>query len=242
MKLLLIPVFISLLDAASAAKLQITLPQSLSVREGENVTLPCSFYPPSPDLSHIVLEWFTMPRRYTENVTRREMTKIYQSGYEKEDLSIVKSVGDVRMGNCSIGIPNFPSSLGPVALCIIKCHRCNAENIEVREEMVLNVMPADPQLHSGASGMSVAAAEETSPTAGPHFRGRKGLVAAVVVVAAAVVIIFIQKRRRSSGTSPGSHSGDGQADVHGGVEENWRPLMEVNGHKGDNGDNGTDGV
>ncbi|XP_078739899.1 uncharacterized protein LOC144953215 [Lampetra fluviatilis] len=204
----------------------------------------CSFSPPSPDLGHIVLEWFTMPRRYAENVTRREMTKIYQSGYEMHPLSIVKSVGDVRMGNCSIGIPNFPISLGPVALCIIKCHRCNAENTEVREEMVLNVMPADPQLHSGASGTSVAAAGETSPTAGPHFRGRKGLVAAVVVVvvvAAAVVIIFIQKRRRSSGTSPGSDSGDGQADVHGGVE-NWRPLMEVNGHKGDNGDNGTGAV
>ncbi|CAN0413019.1 unnamed protein product [Lampetra fluviatilis] len=142
MKLVLIPVFISLLDVAFATKLQITLPQSLSVREGENVTIPCSFSPPPPDLNHIVLEWFTMPKRYAENMTRREMAKIYQSGDEMHPLCIVKSVGDVLMGDCSIRIPNFPRSLGPVALCRIDCRRCNTENTEVREEVLLNVMPA----------------------------------------------------------------------------------------------------
>ncbi|XP_061403756.1 uncharacterized protein LOC133339628 [Lethenteron reissneri] len=228
MKLVLISVFIFLLDAASATKLQITLPQNLSVREGENVTLPCSFSPPSPDLSHIVLEWFTMPRRYADNMTRREMKKIYQSGYEKEDLSIVKSVGDVRTGNCSIGIPNFPSNLGPVALCIIKCRRCNAENTVVQEEMVLNVMPAAPRSHDrGVSDATLTLLEETSHKGAVVAAWVLGTLAVIVIIIIIVSVFVWMKHRRSSGLCPHSRSGGGNEDLRG--DGNGQPLM--NGHE-----------
>nr|XP_032835667.1 uncharacterized protein LOC116957543 [Petromyzon marinus]XP_032835668.1 uncharacterized protein LOC116957543 [Petromyzon marinus] len=229
MKLVLIPLFISLLDAASAAMLQITLPQSLSVREGENVTIPCSFSPPTSSLSHIVLQYFTMPRHYAENVTNREMKKIYQSGYENEELSIVKSVGDVLMGDCSIGIPNFPKNLGPVVLCRIDCRRCNAENTEVQGEVLLNVTPAAPRSHGGGvSDVTLAPLEETS-----H---KGGVVAAWVLVPLAVIVIIIivsvfvwkkKNHRRCSWPCPHSRSDGGNADVHGDV--NGQPLM--NGHE-----------
>ncbi|CAN0413070.1 unnamed protein product [Lampetra fluviatilis] len=145
MKLVLISLFIFLLDAASAVKLQITLPKTLSVRVGENVTIPCSFSPPSPDLSHTLVECFTIPRRYAENVTSREMKKIYQSGDQMHPLSKVKSAGDVLTGDCSIGMTNISSSLGPVVLCRIDCRRCNTENTVVQGEVLLNVMPAGEQ-------------------------------------------------------------------------------------------------
>nr|XP_032835670.1 uncharacterized protein LOC116957547 [Petromyzon marinus]XP_032835671.1 uncharacterized protein LOC116957547 [Petromyzon marinus]XP_032835673.1 uncharacterized protein LOC116957547 [Petromyzon marinus] len=229
MKQVIIPLFISLLDAASAAMLQITLPQSLSVREGENVTIPCSFSPPTSSLSHIILLCFTMPRHYAENVTSREMKKIYFLGYEKEDLSIVKSVGDVLTGDCSIGIPNFPKSLGPVALCRIDCRRCNAENTVVQGEVLLNVMPAAPRSHGGdVSDVTLAPLEETS-----H---KGGVVAAWVLVPLAVIVIiiivsvFVRKKknhRRSSWPCLHSRSDGGNSDVHGDV--NGQPLM--NGHK-----------
>ncbi|XP_078739919.1 uncharacterized protein LOC144953233 isoform X2 [Lampetra fluviatilis] len=203
MKLVLIPVFISLLDAALAAMLQITLPQSLSVREGENVTLPCSFSPPATHLNHIVLEWFTMPRRYAENVTRREMKKIYQSGYENEDFRFVKSVGDVRTGNCSIGIPNFPRSLGPVALCRIDCRRCNVENTEVQEEMVLNVMPAAPRSHGGGvSDATLAPREETSLKGAVVAAWVLPVISVISIIIIIIVSVFVWKKKkccRSSG-------------------------------------------
>nr|XP_032835676.1 uncharacterized protein LOC116957549 [Petromyzon marinus] len=196
MKLVIIPLFISLLDAASAAMLQITLLQSLSVREGENVTIPCSFSPSTSSLDHIIIEWFTIPRHYAENVTRRELKKIYQTRDEKEDLSIVKSVGDVRTGDCSIGIPNFPKNLGPVALCRIDCRRCNAENTVVQGEVLLNVMPAAPRSHGGGvSDVTLAPLEETS-----H---KGGVVAAWVLVPLAVIVIiiivsvFVRKKKKN---------------------------------------------
>ncbi|XP_078739906.1 uncharacterized protein LOC144953222 [Lampetra fluviatilis] len=229
MKLVLIPVFISLLDVAFATKLQITLPQSLSVREGENVTIPCSFSPPPPDLNHIILEWFTMPKRYAENMTRREMAKIYQSGDEMHPLCIVKSVGDVLTGDCSIGIPNFPRSFGPVVLCRIDCRRCNTENTVVQGEVLLNVMPAAPRSHGGGvSDATLTPLEETS---------HKGaVVAAWVLGTLAVIVVFSvvvwMKHRRSSGLCPHSRSGGGEnADVPGDVDGdgNEQPLMD--GHE-----------
>nr|XP_032835656.1 uncharacterized protein LOC116957542 isoform X1 [Petromyzon marinus]XP_032835657.1 uncharacterized protein LOC116957542 isoform X1 [Petromyzon marinus]XP_032835659.1 uncharacterized protein LOC116957542 isoform X1 [Petromyzon marinus]XP_032835660.1 uncharacterized protein LOC116957542 isoform X1 [Petromyzon marinus] len=232
MKQVIIPLFISLLDAASAAMLQITLPQSLSVREGENVTIPCSFSPPTSSLSHIVLEYFTMPRRYAENVTRREMKKIYQSGYEKEDLSIVKSVGDVLMGDCSIGIPNFPNNLGPVVLCCIDCRRCNAENTVVQGEVLLNVTPAAPHSHGGdVSDVTLAPLEETS-----H---KGGVVAAWVLVPLAVIVIIIvsifvwkkKNHRRCSWPCPHSRSDGGCKDVPGDVRRDVKGQPLMNGHE-----------
>nr|XP_032835677.1 uncharacterized protein LOC116957550 [Petromyzon marinus] len=212
MKLVLIPLFISLLDAASAAKLQITLPTSLSVREGENVTIPCSFSPSTSSLDHIILLWFTMPRHYAENMTRREMKKIYQTRDEKEDLSIVKSVGDVRTGDCSIGIPNFPKNLGPVALCRIDCRRCNAENTVVQGEVLLNVMPAAPRSHGGGvSDVTLAPLEETS-----H---KGGVVAAWVLVPLAVIVIiiivsiFVWKKNHRRSSWPCLHSRSGTPSV-----------------------------
>ncbi|XP_061403749.1 uncharacterized protein LOC133339627 [Lethenteron reissneri] len=230
MKLVLIPVFISLLDTALAAMLQITLPQSLSVREGENVTLPCSFSPPATHLDHIIIQWFWMPRRYAENMTRREMKKIYQTRDEKKDFSIVRSVGDVLTGDCSIGIPNISSSLGPVALCRIDCRRCNAENNEVQGEVLLDVMPAAPQSDGGGvSDATLAPREETS------LNGV--LVAAYVLVAvlfAISVIIFVfiwMKCRRSSGLCPPSRSGGGNADVPGDVRGDVNGQLLMNGHE-----------
>ncbi|XP_075912629.1 uncharacterized protein LOC116957550 [Petromyzon marinus] len=196
MKLVLIPLFISLLDAASAAKLQITLPTSLSVREGENVTIPCSFSPSTSSLDHIILLWFTIPRHYAENMTRREMKKIYQTRDEKEDLCIVKSVGDVLMGDCSIGIPNFPKSLGPVALCRIDCRRCNAENTVVQGEVLLNVMPAAPRSHGGGvSDVTLAPLEETSHKGG--VVGAWVLVPLAVIVIIIIVSVFVRKKKKN---------------------------------------------
>ncbi|XP_061403804.1 uncharacterized protein LOC133339661 [Lethenteron reissneri] len=206
MKLVLIPVFISLLDAASIAKLQITLPQSLSVTEGENVTIPCSFYPPATHLDHIVLQCFTMPRHYAENMTRKEMKKIYQSGDEMHPLCIVKSVGDVLMGDCSIGIPNFPGSFGPVLLCRIECYRCNAENTKVQGEVVLNVMAAAPQSHGGGvSDATLAPREETSHKGGVVAAWVLPVVISIISVISIIIIVvsvFVwkkKKRHRSSG-------------------------------------------
>ncbi|XP_078739984.1 uncharacterized protein LOC144953287 [Lampetra fluviatilis] len=205
MKLVLISLFIFLLDAASIAKLQITLPHNLSVTEGENVTIPCSFSPPATHLDHIVIQCFTMPRRYAENMTRREMTKIYQTRDEKEDLSIVKSVGDVLTGDCSIGIPNFPGSFGPVLLCRIECHRCNAENTKVQGEVVLNVMPAAPQSDGGGvSDATLVPLEETSHKGGVVAAWVLPVISviSVIIVVIIVVSVFVwkkKKRHRSSG-------------------------------------------
>ncbi|XP_061403767.1 uncharacterized protein LOC133339635 [Lethenteron reissneri] len=232
MKLVLISLFIFLLDAALAAMLKITLPQSLSVREGENVTIPCSFSPPATHPDHIIIQCFTMPRRYAENMTRREMKKIYQTRDEKEDFSIVKSVGDVLMGDCSIGIPNFPNSLGPVALCRIDCRRCNAENNEVQGEVLLDVMPAAPQSHGGGvSDATLAPLEETSD--------KGGVVAAwilPVVISASVIFIVVsvfiwQKRHPSSGLCLHSRSGGRNADVHGDVHGDVNGQLLMNGHE-----------
>ncbi|XP_078739915.1 uncharacterized protein LOC144953231 [Lampetra fluviatilis] len=211
MKLVLIPVFISLLDAASTAMLQITLPQSLSVREGENVTLPCSFSPPSIGLGHIIIQWFTMPRRYAENMTRREMKKIYQSGDEMHPLSKVKSAGDVLTGDCSIGIPSFPGSLGPVALCRIDCRRCNTENTVVQGEVLLNVMPAAPRSHGGGvSDATLAPREETTLKGAVVAAWVLPVISVISIIIIIIVSVFVWKKKkccRSSGPCHRSRSG-----------------------------------
>ncbi|XP_075912622.1 uncharacterized protein LOC142905355 [Petromyzon marinus] len=244
MKLVLIPLFISLLDAALAAMLQITLPQSLSVREGENVTIPCSFSPSTSSLSHIVLLWFTMPRHYAENVTSREMKKIYFLGYEKDDLSIVKSVGDVLTGDCSIGIPNFPKNLGPVALCRIDCRRCNAENTEVQGEVLLNVMPAAPRSHGGGvSDVTLTPLEETSHKGGVVaarvltvvvISAIIIIIVIIIIVVIPVIVVFVRKKKNHRWCSwPCLHSRSdgGCKDVPGDVRRDVKGQPLMNGHE-----------
>ncbi|XP_075912628.1 uncharacterized protein LOC142907244 [Petromyzon marinus] len=161
---------------------------------------------------------------------------IYNSYGEDSRPDVATFVGDLAKGDCSLLLPN--DSRGSVIDFSFQFYNASRLNA------TLSVVEAAPQTHSGASGTTVAAAAETSPTAGPHFRGWTGIVVAVVVAVVVVVVavvIFIQKRRRSSGSSPGSHSGDGQADVHGDVEENGHPLMVAitNGPTEANGDVGT---
>ncbi|XP_061437626.1 uncharacterized protein LOC133362717 isoform X1 [Lethenteron reissneri] len=219
MKPVLISLFVFLLlDAALAVKLQLTLPKSLSVREGENVTLPCSFSPPATHLDHVVVQWFTMPRRYAENVTSGDMTLIYFSGDETaDDSSVAKSAGDVLAGDCSVGIPNFPGSLGPVALCRVDCRRCDAAgNAAVQAELLLqlqDVTAAAPRRpHGGALSEATAAPPGETP---PH---RAGLLVAGVLAPVAVVVYVVsvckgnntrRRRRRRRRRRP---SGPGQPD------------------------------
>ncbi|CAN0413042.1 unnamed protein product [Lampetra fluviatilis] len=156
---------------------------------------------------------------------------IYNSYREVPRPDLATFLGDLAKGDCSLMLPNNSRD------SVIDFNLINVNQPNVTLSVV-----EDPQPHGGASGMTVAAAAETSPTAGPHFLGWKGIVAVVVgvvIVVAAAAVIFIPKHCRSSGSSPGSHSGDGQADVHGDVEKNGHLLMEVNGHKWDNGDKGT---
>ncbi|XP_078740004.1 uncharacterized protein LOC144953308 [Lampetra fluviatilis] len=201
------------------------LPASIPVPGGlvRTVLVRCSFSLLPNSTGRINLK----VTRYSSSESRL----IYNSYREVPRPDLATFLGDLAKGDCSLMLPNNSRD------SVIDFNLINVNQPNVTLSVV-----EDPQPHGGASGMTVAAAAETSPTAGPHFLGWKGIVAVVVgvvIVVAAAAVIFIPKHCRSSGSSPGSHSGDGQADVHGDVEKNGHLLMEVNGHKWDNGDKGT---
>ncbi|XP_075912686.1 uncharacterized protein LOC142907273 [Petromyzon marinus] len=207
----------------SAANVSIAVPEDLVGA----VLVRCSFSPLLDIKGGINL-------KVTKSSSNKSIV-IYNSYGEDSRPDVATFVGDLAKGDCSLLLPN--DSRGSVIDFSFQFYNASRLNA------TLSVVEA-PQPHSGASGTTVAAAAETSPTAGPHFRGWTGIGAAVVVAVVVVVVavvIFIQKRRRSSGSSPGSHSGDGQADVHGDVEENGHPLMVAitNGPTEANGDGGT---
>nr|XP_032835624.1 uncharacterized protein LOC116957523 [Petromyzon marinus] len=207
----------------SAANVSIAVPEDLVGA----VLVRCSFSPLLDIKGGINL-------KVTKSSSNKPIV-IYNSYGEDSRPDVATFVGDLAKGDCSLLLPN--DSRGSVIDFSFQFYNASRLNA------TLSVVEA-PQTHSGAGGTTVAAAAETSPTAGPHFRGWTGIGAAVVVAVVVVVVavvIFIQKRRRSSGSSPGSHSGDGQADVHGDVEENGHPLMVAitNGPTEANGDGGT---
>ncbi|XP_061403692.1 uncharacterized protein LOC133339590 [Lethenteron reissneri] len=166
-----------------------------------------------------------------------ESNLIYDSRQEDFRPDLATFVGDLAKGDCSLLLPNNSRD------SVLDYKLVNASRLIV----TLSAFE-DPQPHGGASGTTVAAAAETSPTASPHL-GTKGIVAVAVVAVVAVVgvvvavaaVLFIQNRRRSSRSSPGSHSGDVQADVRGDEEENGIPLMTMitTGPTEENGDVGT---
>ncbi|XP_075912625.1 uncharacterized protein LOC116957548 isoform X1 [Petromyzon marinus] len=208
--LLVAAAFISLLPVKSAVKLQLSLPESVDVTEGESVTLPCSFSPPSTVSSGLYITWLTMPTCYI----------IYDSQLGNPWLGRAEFAGDEEKGDCSLRLLNVSRTLSPVFKCDVICTSCGTNDWKVEREVKLNV--------------SVAAARsrgETSPTPRVHSWWDTVLmviVVAGVILASAAVILFIKMHPWSSGSSPRSRSGDGQADVDGGVGDNGHPLTMVN--------------
>nr|XP_032835649.1 uncharacterized protein LOC116957539 isoform X2 [Petromyzon marinus] len=209
--LLVTAAFISLLPVMSAVKLQLSLPESVDVTEGESVTLPCSFSPPSTVSSDLYITWVTMPTRYI----------IYDSLLGNLWLGRAEFAGDKEKGDCSLRLLNVTRTLSPVFKCDVLCTSCGTNDWKVEREVKLNVTAAAARSRG-----------ETSPTPRVHFRWDTVvtvvIVVAGVILASAAVIFFIKMHPWSSWSSPRSHSGDGQADVDGGVEKNGHPLMMVN--------------
>nr|XP_032835651.1 sodium channel subunit beta-2-like isoform X4 [Petromyzon marinus] len=208
--LLVTAAFISLLPVMSAVELQLSLPESVDVTEGESVTLPCSFSSPSTVSSGLYITWLTMPTGYI----------IYDSLIGNLWLGRAEFAGDKEKGDCSLRLLNVSRTLSPVFNCDVICISCGKDNWKVEREVKLNV--------------TVAAARsrgETSPT--PRVHSWRDTVVTVLIVvagvilASAAVIFFMKMHPWSSGSSPRSHSGDGQADVDGDVQDG-HPLMEVN--------------
>ncbi|XP_061403783.1 uncharacterized protein LOC133339643 isoform X2 [Lethenteron reissneri] len=219
MKWLLVTAFISLLPVTSAVKLQLFLPESVDVTEGENVTFPCSFSSPPTISSGLYITWLTMPTGYI----------IYDSQLGNPWLGIAEFTGDKEKGDCSLMLLNVSRTLSPVFKCDVICTSCGTINWKVEREVKLNVTAAAPQSR-GETVETVAAVVMVV------------IVVVGMILASTAVILFIKRHPWSSWSSPRSLSGDGQADVHGDVEENGHPLMMVNGHKEDNGYKGMDTV
>lgn len=77
MKWVLVIAFISLLPVTSAVKLQLSLPESVNVTEGENVTLPCSFSPPPTKSNALLIKWVMMPTHYSERMPRWDIIELH---------------------------------------------------------------------------------------------------------------------------------------------------------------------
>ncbi|XP_061403791.1 uncharacterized protein LOC133339650 [Lethenteron reissneri] len=213
MKWPLVAAFISLLPVTSAVKLQLFLPESVDVTEGESVTLPCSFSSPPTVSSALYITWLTMPTGYI----------IYDSHLGNLWLGRAEFAGEKEKGDCSLRLLNVATTLSPVFQCDVICTSCGMKDWKVEREVKLNVTAAAPR--SGG---------ETSPTPRVHSRWKTAVAGGLILGVVAAIVVYLIYRR--------SRSGDGQADVHGDVEKNGHPLMEVNEDKGGNGDKGTDTV
>ncbi|XP_078476688.1 uncharacterized protein LOC144737712 [Lampetra planeri] len=240
MKWLLVAAFISLPPVTSAVKLQLSLPESLDVTEGQSVTLACSFSPPSTNLSDLFISWVTIPTGYP----------IYDSHLGNLWLEIAEFAGNEEKGDCSIRLLNISRNLDPVLKCHVYCYHCGTDDWKVEREVKLNVTAAAPRSRGETSPIPRVHSwwETVEPVAVVVTEVTEATVVTVVIVVVGViltpvaVILFIKFHPWSSWSFPRSYSGDGKADMNGGVEENGHPLMMVNGHKGHKGDKGTDAV
>ncbi|XP_061403796.1 uncharacterized protein LOC133339655 [Lethenteron reissneri] len=252
MKWLLVAAFISLLPVTSAVNLQLSLPESVDVTEGESVTLPCSFSPPPTKSNALLIKWVMMPTHYSEKMPKWDIIEIYDSHSGNSRPGVAEFVGDEK-GDCSFRILNVSRTLGPVFKCHVYCYRCGTDDWKVFGEVKLNVTAAAPRSRGETSPTPRVHSwwETVKPVAAVVTVATEATVVTVVTVVIMVVgviltpvavILFIKFHPWSSWSFPRSYSGDGKADMNGGVEENGHPLMMVNGHKGDNGDKGTDAV
>ncbi|XP_061403797.1 uncharacterized protein LOC133339656 [Lethenteron reissneri] len=224
MKWLLVAAFISLPPVTSAVKLQLSLPESLDVTEGQSVTLACSFSPPSTDLSDLFISWVMIPTGYP----------IYDSHLGNLWLEIAEFAGNEEKGDCSIRLLNISRNLGPVLKCHVYCYHCGTDDWKVEREVKLNVTAAAPRSQGGTSGTTVAPEGETSATPVVEWwcRVLQTMLAMGVTLGLGAVIVTCIPLPQQFGSSLHSRSGDGQADVHGDVEVNGHLLMMVIGHKG----------
>ncbi|XP_078476689.1 uncharacterized protein LOC144737713 [Lampetra planeri] len=193
MKWLLVAAFISLPPVTSAVKLQLFLPESVDVTEGENVTLTCSFSSPPTVSSGLYITWLTMPTGYI----------IYDSQLGNPWLGIAEFAGDKEKGDCSLRLLNVSTTLSPVFKCDIICTSCGTINWQVEREVKLNMTAAAPLSHG-----------VTSPTPRVHsWRETVVTVVTVVIMVVGVilgsvaVILFIKRHRCSSWSFPQYHAG-----------------------------------
>ncbi|XP_078739897.1 uncharacterized protein LOC144953213 [Lampetra fluviatilis] len=168
MKWLLVAAFISLLPVASAVELQLFLPESVDVTEGESVTLPCSFSPPSTVSSGLYITWLTMPTRYI----------IYDSLIGNVWLERAEFVGDKEKCDCSLRVLNVSRTLSPVFKCDVLCTSCGKVDLRVEREVKLNVTAAAPRSHG-----------ETSPTPRVYSWSETLVMVEMVVIVVAGVIL-----------------------------------------------------
>ncbi|XP_061403787.1 uncharacterized protein LOC133339646 isoform X2 [Lethenteron reissneri] len=141
MKWVLVTAFISLLPVTSAVKLQLSLPDSVNVTEGENVTLPCSFSPPPIKSNALLIKWVMMPTHYSEKMPRWDIIEVYDSHSGNSRPGVAEFVGDEN-SDCSFRIINVSRTLGPVFKCDVYCYRCGTEDCQVFGEVKLNVTAA----------------------------------------------------------------------------------------------------
>ncbi|CAN0418718.1 unnamed protein product [Lampetra planeri] len=121
-----------LATVTSAVKLQLFLPESVDVTEGENVTLTCSFSSPPTVSSGLYITWLTMPTGYI----------IYDSQLGNPWLGIAEFAGDKEKGDCSLRLLNVSTTLSPVFKCDIICTSCGTINWQVEREVKLNMTAA----------------------------------------------------------------------------------------------------
>ncbi|XP_061403690.1 uncharacterized protein LOC133339597 isoform X2 [Lethenteron reissneri] len=197
MKWVLVAAFISLLPVTSAVKLQLSLPESVDVTEGENVTLPCSFSSLSTDSSGLYITWLTMPTRYI----------IYDSLHGNIRLGIAEFAGDKEKGDCSLRLLNVSRTLSPVFKCHVICTSCGKDDLWEEGEVKLNVKPAAPRSHGeGVSDSTLSPLEETSHKGGVVAAWVLPvaifIISVISVISVIIIVVFVWKkikRRRSSG-------------------------------------------
>ncbi|XP_061403793.1 uncharacterized protein LOC133339652 [Lethenteron reissneri] len=196
MKWLLVAAFISLLPVTSAVKLQLSLPESVDVTEGESVTLLCSFSPSSTVLSDLYITWVTMPTG----------DKIYDSHLGSLWLEIAEFAGDKEKGDCSLRLLNVSKNFGPVLKCDVICTSCGMDGFQMQREVKLNVTAAAPRSHGSTSGTTVAPEGETSttPVADWWMTVLQTMLAMGVTLGLGAVIVTCIQLPQPSGSSPHS--------------------------------------